>query len=314
MNRDHRPPASDGFEIPSICLDANARNRRKTYHLSDCRPVVMTPTPNATNQSIAQDMLQSIVQSICHRPGDTAAQRDARSRDVVRSIEGFRPRDPVEIMLAGVAVAHVHLIHDSTCDALSGQTDVLKARTKSTIVALDRVLIGVLKELRTAQARPVENWADVEQPPATVVQAPEKPGMEGAAAQTEAVKPKVSPAPRAPLRAQTHTTAPRPPMPLLPGLQPTAASIATLMALLSPPTTPCVVRSSGVKPLVTSSTSPTQPPALQNRTASVKQELTTPPKAPAAMMTAAPKDPGSVESRAPVAATDGIQTPPAAAS
>jgi hypothetical protein len=106
--------------------------------------------------SVAQTMLAHIADSICERPGDTKAQRSDRYREVVHTVRAFRPRDPVEMMMAGVAVTHVHLIHDAARDALLCRKETLKARTKSTIVALDRGMLRFLKELRDAQKRTLE--------------------------------------------------------------------------------------------------------------------------------------------------------------
>ena len=110
----------------------------------------MIATPQETGPGVSPTMLQGIVASICDRPGDTDAQREARSRDVVDAVQGFEPRDPVELMLAGMAVIHAHLIQDSVHDLVREQDDRLRARGKSTIVALDRAMVGFLKELRIA--------------------------------------------------------------------------------------------------------------------------------------------------------------------
>jgi hypothetical protein len=102
---------------------------------------------------LSPTMLQGIVDTICDRPGDTQAQRATRSREVADAVQGFEPRDPVELMLAGMAVIHAHLIYDSVRDLVREQDDRLRARGKSTIVALDRVMLGFLREFRIARKR-----------------------------------------------------------------------------------------------------------------------------------------------------------------
>jgi hypothetical protein len=100
-------------------------------------------------------MLLGIVQTICDRPDDTPEQRDARSREVVEAVQGLAPRDPVELMLAGLAVLHAYLIQDAAGDLLRERDDRLRSRTKSQIAAFDRGMFGFLRELRVARKRPL---------------------------------------------------------------------------------------------------------------------------------------------------------------
>ena len=213
-----------------------------------------------TSGTVAPTMLQGIVETLGDRPGDTTGQREARSRDVVDAVLGFQPRDPVELMLAGMVVTHVHLVQDSAREALHGQDEALKTRTKSTIVALDRGMIGLLKELRVAQGRTIEYWAGVEQPRMEATRAPAQPHTP-AQPRTEAAKPRVPPVPRVPRAELLQRTMPRPPVPLLPPLRTTEISIVAMMAVLSPPTKPYVEPTSVAKPSgVTATRSHTQPP------------------------------------------------------
>lgn len=76
------------------------------------RSNVMSMSQQETSRTLSQTMLQGIVDAVCDRPGDTAGQRDARARDVVDAVQGFAPRDTVELMFAGLAVIHAQLIQD----------------------------------------------------------------------------------------------------------------------------------------------------------------------------------------------------------
>jgi hypothetical protein len=200
---------------------------------------------------VSQTMLQGIVETICDRPGDTVAQRDARSREVVGSVQSFAPRDPVELMLAGMVVMHAHLIHDSVRDLLRGRDDQLNARTKSAIVALDRGMIGFLRQLRIAQKRPLEaNDGSEVRPEAAIASAATKVVTSMV---VDAAKPK-TPA------VALQKAAPEPPVPLLPSLRPDAASVAAMMAILSPPVSPLAVTSN--RPRAAMSISPKTPSGL----------------------------------------------------
>jgi hypothetical protein len=111
-------------------------------------------------QSLAEEMLQVVARAICDRPGDSSTQRDSRTRQMVHSVLGFEPRDGLEYMLSTIAFGHFQLILDSMRDVFHGQTDALKARTKTTIVALDRAMLEMVRELRFSGRRPTARSAE----------------------------------------------------------------------------------------------------------------------------------------------------------
>jgi hypothetical protein len=110
--------------------------------------------------SVAEEMLQVAARALCDRPGDSSAQRDSRTRQMVLSILGFEPRDGLEVMLATLAFGHFQLILDSMSDVFHGQADALKAKTKTAIVPLGRAMLEMIKELRLVRARPVAQSAE----------------------------------------------------------------------------------------------------------------------------------------------------------
>jgi hypothetical protein len=167
-------------------------------------------------------MVRGVVDAVCDRPGDTAAQRDARAREVERSVLAFAPRDPVEIMLSGLAVAHYHLILDSMHDAFGEQSKVEVGRTNSRIAGLDRAMTGFLRELRIARKRPLEEAVVAEVP----VEAPVVEREVAALAPVVAEKAKAA--------TPWPSVAPVPP-------RATGVSAAAMMAARSPPMTPVVV-------------------------------------------------------------------------
>ena len=193
----------------------------------------MLATPPQAHPIAFPTMLEGIVGAICDRPGDTEAQRDARSRDVSDAIQGFEPRDPVELMLAGMAVTHAHLIQDSVRDLVREQDNRLRARGKTTIVALGRAMVAFLKELRIARKRTPAISEAAEPRPESA------PAPTVASANPGTVKRNGQPSQPVSLRASTAR--PEPPVPLSPVLRTTEMSIAAMTAVLSPPTTPVVV-------------------------------------------------------------------------
>jgi hypothetical protein len=204
--------------------------------------VVPQPIPPA----VTAGMVQNIVDALCDRPGDSDATRATRTRDVVHSVQAFRPRDPVEVMLAGMAVIHAYLIQDAAHDLSRGQDARFKARTKTSIVALDRGMLGFLKELRVARARVFEGEA----PPGPVPEAAGVAPVAGAATKISVEEVKQQPASARPdaVLSPSRTEAPQPPVPQLPSLRRADTSVAAMFAVLSPPVLPHVVFRATIKP------------------------------------------------------------------
>ena len=104
---------------------------------------------------VADELLQVVARAICDRPTDNVPQRKSRVRQLVHAVMGFEPRDGLEYMLATIAFGHFQLILNSMRDAFQGQSDALKAKNKTTICALDRMMLEMFKELRVVRRRPL---------------------------------------------------------------------------------------------------------------------------------------------------------------
>ena len=139
-------------------------------------------------RTLVEEMLQLVARAICDRPGENAAQGESRTNQMVHSTLGFAPRDGLEFMLASLAIGHFNLILDSMRDVFQGQPDQLKAKTKTTIVALGRAMLEMIKELREARRRPAAQSADNAQYDATVA-APSSPPMPDSAEMPLPVRP-----------------------------------------------------------------------------------------------------------------------------
>ena len=123
----------------------------------------MNATCHPLPLSVAKEMLQLVARSLCVIPGDNPAQRESRTRQMVYTTMGFEPRDGLEYMLSTLSIGHFYLILDSMRDALRGQMDEIKGRTKTTMVAMDRAMLGMLKEMRVQQQRPLAAGAQATQ-------------------------------------------------------------------------------------------------------------------------------------------------------
>jgi hypothetical protein len=154
-------------------------------------------------QSVAEEMLQVVARAICDRRGDNPAQRESRTRQMVYSTMGFQPRDGLEYMLATMMVGHFNLILDSMLDVFLGQIDTMKARTKTTIVALDRSMLAFVRELRLAGTRPLAHGAAMAAADRTMAGVTDQPAPE-----PESVTPAATQA-AAPMPAETKPAAAR---------------------------------------------------------------------------------------------------------
>jgi hypothetical protein len=123
----------------------------------------MTAPCQPLPRNLVEEMLQLVARAICDRPGENAAQCEGRTNHMVYSTLSFAPRDGLELMLASIAFGHFNLILDSMRDVFQGQADQLKAKTKTTIVALDRAMLEMIKELRETRRRPAAHSVEVAQ-------------------------------------------------------------------------------------------------------------------------------------------------------
>lgn len=111
------------------------------------------PAPAKPAQSAeTQDMLRDLLAFAQKTAADALAYANPGP-------EVFQPRDAVETMLASLAVAHVRLIHKSAQELLAAPPRTDQTRAKAQLVAMDRMLLGFLRELRLARKRPAETLA-----------------------------------------------------------------------------------------------------------------------------------------------------------
>jgi hypothetical protein len=114
----------------------------------------MTATCHQLPPSVVQELLQVAARAICDRPGESAAQRDSRTSQMVHMVLSMQPRDGLEYILSILAVGHFNLILHSMRDAFQSPPETQNSPAQSTVVALDRALQGCAKELRLSRKRP----------------------------------------------------------------------------------------------------------------------------------------------------------------
>ncbi len=196
-------------------------------------------------EQLATHLLQGFVEALPCQERETEAHAMTRTRTAIFSIMAFLPRDALEMMLSGQIVMHNALIQDSIRDILRGQTEALKARTKSTAAALSRLMLAHLGALHRAQTRPAEGAMETRQQMATGVAAQMPESRTGAApAPASAASPAVKPSapPSSPLTAPTFPLTPlsrpasMPPASASRGAGPSAAAAsAAASSAIAPP-------------------------------------------------------------------------------
>lgn len=91
-------------------------------------------------------MIRAAIDSLTSAPGFTKEQQKARSEAVVCGIMAFLPSDPVQTMLASLAVAQHFALLDTFRALNAGGPDERGLRASS--VAQTRVILSLVKELR----------------------------------------------------------------------------------------------------------------------------------------------------------------------
>jgi hypothetical protein len=127
----------------------------------------MMPTPAPTIDLLIPLLSRDVIDAIADRPGETRADRDIRAEGAWRSIEGFAPRDTMEIMMAGHAVAFQSMIMDSVHDSRHAPTEESARLHRQQAVSMSRAQLSWFKEFRlhrAAEADSVQPEAEIRTP------------------------------------------------------------------------------------------------------------------------------------------------------
>ena len=101
-----------------------------------------------------------MAKAVSERNGQTRQQQSAHSQAVVHTIMGFRPRDVIEVMLAGHCVMFHEVLVESVHATLRGEPDPARHAPRPNLVALDKAFRGNLDLLERYQLRPAEGRRD----------------------------------------------------------------------------------------------------------------------------------------------------------
>jgi hypothetical protein len=110
-------------------------------------------------EQLVTEILRGLIEAVADRPGETEAQRFVKQQTAVFSTMAFLPRDAAETMLASQCVMIDHLLRDATRDMLRGESERIKLRIRSQLIAMGRLFLKHLEQLRQFQARPVDQIA-----------------------------------------------------------------------------------------------------------------------------------------------------------
>ncbi len=193
---------------------------------------------------LAQNFLAQATRALCDRPGETRPDAEARTRQMVHTALGFEPRDGAELMLATLIYGQMALILDATHEVFHAETAPQKHRARAGLLALNRALLGTMRELRLQQKRPLAGQ-DTEQPESAKDQNP-KPTAKPEPPHPDPVKPKPTPT------GQAHPPSAKPARPphanpspdaaggdgLLANFQKTLAALHKISPAAAPPARP----------------------------------------------------------------------------
>jgi hypothetical protein len=113
----------------------------------------MTPNPDFGFEQTAKELILGIVDTVADIPGLTKEQRFLKRQTTVSSVMAFRPRDPLQIMLAGHCVIYDAMLRDGARDLLRGQPEDISLRTRPTNLASGRMFLTTLHALVRLQDR-----------------------------------------------------------------------------------------------------------------------------------------------------------------
>src|ERR1019366_3782970 len=119
----------------------------------------MTPDPDFGFKHAAAEIIRGIVDTVADLPGLTREQRLLKQQTTVFSVMSFRPRDPLELMLAGQCVIYDAMLRDGARDLLRGQPEEIKLRTRPINLASGRMFLTTLHTLLRMRDRAADKVA-----------------------------------------------------------------------------------------------------------------------------------------------------------
>ncbi len=136
--------------------------------------------PAYAYDTLLHDIIKGIVTATGERPDESVSQTKARTTMIAHMVMAYLPRDAVETMLSGLCVSYHHLVLDAVRDALLGQLENMKARTRTSIVSIGALLLRTITEIRVRQreSAAVEAREQAARHPAAVEPEPPPPEAE----------------------------------------------------------------------------------------------------------------------------------------
>jgi hypothetical protein len=117
----------------------------------------MDTQPTFGPQDVIASIVGQVANSVSERPGESRQRRDDRAQTAIGAIMAFRPRDPVEAILAGHCLMFHEMIVDDVRHAFCGEGKQTQRATRSGIVAMDRAFgANLVRRRQHRAARPQE--------------------------------------------------------------------------------------------------------------------------------------------------------------
>ena len=120
----------------------------------------MTPTPEPTpidpNTPFTRDLLRTLVGTVRAQPDETRAEYAERFAAVTTAWAAYRPRDPMEQMLAAQIVGAHYAALDCLTQAAEAEDPAHAERLRRSYTAMTRTMRDMMRLLESRQQRPAE--------------------------------------------------------------------------------------------------------------------------------------------------------------
>jgi hypothetical protein len=115
----------------------------------------MEPQPTFGLSELLTHVVADIAKAVGERAGESPQRHRERTEAAARSIMAFRPRDAIEVMLAGHCIMFHEMIVDSVQATLRGEETSARRTRRGNIVAMDKAFgnnLALLESYRADQA------------------------------------------------------------------------------------------------------------------------------------------------------------------
>ena len=117
------------------------------------------PSPIDPNNPFTRDLLRSLAGTVRAQPDETEAEYQERFAAATAAWAAFRPRDPVEQMLAAQIVGTHYAALDCLTKAMEAEDPAQADRLRRSYATMNRTMRDMMRVLTREQQRPADSLA-----------------------------------------------------------------------------------------------------------------------------------------------------------